>query len=161
MKPSNYLLFAVSYLGLASAASIANPDANLDPIEKRGCFQTGEKYGEQKDEALKAARSACSGPLRGTYNKRETRVKCYNIGNNKHVKLTVGLTGKNAPSSRNIGSDECYRGLEGRIEACPKGDDKEYGNWRYRQVLSYQLRVTHLYFHVTNYCRADPNKGPC
>lgn len=137
MKPSTYLLFAVNYLGLASAASIANPDGSLHPIEKRACFQTGATYGGNKDDALKAARTACNSALKGTYNKRETRVKCYNIGNDKHVKLTVGLTGHNAGSQRNIGSDECYNGLAGRIESCPKGDDKTYGNWRYRQVLLY------------------------
>jgi hypothetical protein len=132
MKPSTYLLFAVNYLGLASAASIPNPDNSLHAIEKRGCFSTGIKYGGDKKNAIEAAKKACNGPLKGKYRKRETRVECYNISSNKHVVLTIGLTGRDAGADRNIGYQECYNGLEGRINACDRGDDHTYGHWRYR-----------------------------
>jgi hypothetical protein len=132
MKPSTYLLFAVNYLGLASAASIPNPDNGLAPMEKRGCFATGISYGNDKKNAISQASKACNGPLKGKYSKRETSVKCYNISSNKHVIFTVGLTGPNANADRNLDYQECYNGLKGRIEACPKGDDHTYGHWRYR-----------------------------
>ncbi|VUC21232.1 unnamed protein product [Clonostachys rosea] len=140
MKASTLVLVAIHYLGLASAASIASPDGIVENLEIRKCFATGEKYGIEKGEAFAAARQACNGPLKGTYSKRETRVRCYNIGRNKQVKLTVGLTGKNAGSTRTIGSDECYNGLSKEISNCEKGGDTTYGNWRYR---------------------ADPNNGLC
>ncbi|RYO77859.1 hypothetical protein DL766_004894 [Monosporascus sp. MC13-8B] len=140
MKPSTLLLFAVNYLGLASAASIANPDDSLHAMEKRACFKTGANFGNDQNAALNAARTACNGPLNGKYNKRETRVRCYNLSQSKHVMLTVGLTGRNAGSTRTIGSDECYNGLTKEIINCGKGGDTTYGNWRYR---------------------ADPNEGRC
>ncbi|KAK7178059.1 hypothetical protein PSPO01_15890 [Paraphaeosphaeria sporulosa] len=133
MKPSTFLLFAVNYLGLASAASIANPDDSVHAMEKRACFSSGANFGNDQNAALNAARTACNGYLKGKYNKRETRVKCYNLSSNKHVKLTVGLTGPNAGSTRKIGSDECYNGLTKEIIKCSKGGDTTYGNWRYRQ----------------------------
>ncbi|EHK21764.1 uncharacterized protein TRIVIDRAFT_111995 [Trichoderma virens Gv29-8] len=139
MKPSTIFISAISYVSLASSAAIANPDDSLNALEKRSCFKTGASYGAEKAAANKAALTACSGALTGTYSKRETRVKCYPIGNNKVVMLTIGLTGKNAPSSRTIYSQECFDGLSKEIE-CSKGGDTTYGNWRYR---------------------ADPNEGSC
>lgn len=132
MKPSTFLLFAVNYLGLASAAAIANPDGSLHAIEKRACFKTGASYGNDQDVALNAVETACKGPLQGKYDKRETRVKCYNLSGNKSVKLTVGLTGSNAGSTRTIGSDECIGGLSKEVVNCQRGGDTTYGNWRYR-----------------------------
>ncbi|KAH8723849.1 hypothetical protein GQ44DRAFT_750667 [Phaeosphaeriaceae sp. PMI808] len=140
MKPSTLLLFAVNYLGLASTASIANPDDSLHTIEKRDCFSSGANFGSDQNAALDAAQSACNGPLKGKYDKRETRVRCYNLSSNKHVKLTVGLTGPDAGSTRTIGSNECVNGLTKEIVNCSKGGDTTYGNWRYR---------------------ADPNEGRC
>jgi hypothetical protein len=136
MKPATLLFFAANSLGLASAASIGSPnDGVLGAVEKRGCFSTGANFGDDRDRALSAARTACQGPLKGNYSKREARVRCYTIssaGSGKHVKLTVGLTGPNAPSSRVIGFDECYDGLSKEINNCGKGGDTTYGNWNYR-----------------------------
>jgi hypothetical protein len=102
-------------------------------VEKRACFKSGANFSSDQNDALKAARTACGGPLtKGKYQKRETRVKCYNIAKNKHVKLTVGLTGSNAPSERKIGFDECLNGLTKEIINCGKGGDTTYGRWRYR-----------------------------
>lgn len=140
MKTSTLLLFAVNYLGLASAASIANPDDSLHAIEKRACFKTGASFGNDQSAALSAAWTACNNDFSGRYNKRETRVKCYNLSSNKQVKLTVGLTGPNAGSTRAIDERECYDGLSSEIFNCGKGGDTTYGNWRYR---------------------ADPNEGRC
>ena len=132
MKPSTLLLFAVNYLGLASAASITNPDKSLHAIEKRKCFESGANFGSAQVAALEAADKACSGPLTGKYHKRETRVECYKISSNKHVKLTVGLSGDDAGSTRKLGGAECYNGLAKEILKCDKGGDTTYGNWRYR-----------------------------
>ncbi|KAL2138561.1 hypothetical protein VTI28DRAFT_6598 [Corynascus sepedonium] len=149
MKVSTLLVAAVSYLGLVSAAAIANPDTNdvLEArdiegrdIEARACFKSGANFSNQRAKARDAAAKACKGPLKGKYHKRETRVRCYNIGGGKHVKLTVGLTGKNAPSERTIGYSECYDGLLSEIMNCGKGGDTTYGRWRFR---------------------ADPNEGYC
>lgn len=132
MKPTTLLLLAVNSLGLASAASIASPDDNLHVLEKRACFKTGANYGSQRTNALDAVKKACEGPLKGTYVRRETRVRCYNIGGNKHVMVTIGLTGSNAPESRALGVDECRGGLNSEIINCGKGGDTTYGRWRYR-----------------------------
>lgn len=132
MKPSTLLFFAVNYLGLASAAAIANPDDSLHAMEKRKCFKTGANYGNDQNAALNAVETACKGPLKGKYNKRETRVKCYNLSGDKSVKLTVGLTGSNAGSTRTIDRDECMNGLTKEVVNCGKGGDTTYGNWRYR-----------------------------
>ncbi|KAK3187360.1 hypothetical protein K4F52_003992 [Lecanicillium sp. MT-2017a] len=142
MKPSTLLLVAINTFTLTSAAPSVDPSVDDVPhaMEKRRCFQSGANFGSDQNAALKAARSACNGPLKGKYNKRETRVRCYNLSNRKHVKLTVGLTGHNAGSTRTIGSDECYNGLIKEIVNCKKGGDTTYGNWRYR---------------------ADPNEGKC
>ncbi|KAH8696989.1 hypothetical protein GQ44DRAFT_665948 [Phaeosphaeriaceae sp. PMI808] len=132
MKPSTILFIAVNYLGLASAASIANRDDSLHTMEKRKCFSTGENFGGDRQAALNAAKQACEGPLKGKYQKRETAVKCYNIADKKHVIFTIGLSGPNAGSTRTLGSDECYNGLASEINSCGKGGDTTYGNWRYR-----------------------------
>jgi hypothetical protein len=136
MQPSTLILCAISYLGVASAASIGKADGSLDALERRACFESGANFSSDQNAALNAARSACNGSLKGKYNKRETRVKCYQLSTNKHVKLTVGLTGPNAGSTRTIDSDECYNGLTSEIIKCSKGGDTTYGNWRYRQVFS-------------------------
>jgi hypothetical protein len=140
MKPSTILFVAVNYLGLASAASIASPDGQVNAVEKRACFESGASFGSQRSTALARARTACTGPLKGKYSKRETRVRCYNLGSNKHVKLTVGLTGPNAPSERTLSYADCLDGLTSEIISCSKGGDTTYGRWRYR---------------------ADPNEGSC
>jgi hypothetical protein len=133
MKPATLLFFAANSLGLASAASVGSPDDGvLSAVEKRACFKSGANFSSDQNDALKAARTACTGPLKGKYSKRETRVRCYNIAGNKHVKLTVGLTGPNAPSTRTIGYSECYNGLVKEIINCGKGGDTTYGRWRYR-----------------------------
>src|SRR5690606_18270887 len=108
MKPATLLFFAANSLGLVSAASIGSPDDGalaldgvLNAVEKRASSKSGANFSSDQNEALKAARTACNGPLtKGTYQKRETRIRCYNIAKNKQVKLTVGLPGSNAPSSR-------------------------------------------------------------
>ncbi|KAL2198297.1 hypothetical protein P885DRAFT_75909 [Corynascus similis CBS 632.67] len=144
MKVSTLLVAAVSYFGLASAAAVANPDSNdvleSRDIHARACFDSGANFGNQRATARDRASTACNGPLKGKYLKRETRVKCYSIGGGKHVKLTVGLTGPNAPDSRTLGYSECYDGLLSEIMNCGKGGDTTYGRWRFR---------------------ADPNEGAC
>ncbi|KAK4243253.1 hypothetical protein C7999DRAFT_18378 [Corynascus novoguineensis] len=144
MKVSTLLVAAVSYLGLASAAAIANPDGDdvleARNIEPRRCFKSGANFANQRANARDAAAKACKGPLKGKYYKRETRVRCYGIGGGKHVKLTVGLTGSNAPGERTLGYSECYDGLLSEIMNCGKGGDTTYGRWRFR---------------------ADPNEGSC
>lgn len=132
MQPSTLLLFAVSYLGLASAVSVAQPEHSLHAMEKRACFKTGANFGNERAAAIEAAKKACNGPLKGTYKKRETAVKCYGIGGNKHVVFTVGLQGANAGSTRTLGAAECLDGLSSEIYNCGKGGDTTYGNWRYR-----------------------------
>ncbi|KAK4247382.1 hypothetical protein C7999DRAFT_41258 [Corynascus novoguineensis] len=136
MKVSTLLVAAVSYFGLVSAAAIANPDINdaleARDIEARACFKSGANFANQRAKARDAAAKACKGPLKGKYHKRETRVRCYNIGGGKHVKLTVGLTGPNAPGERTLGYSECYDGLLSEIMNCGKGGDTTYGRWRYR-----------------------------
>ncbi|KAH7034499.1 uncharacterized protein B0I36DRAFT_316429 [Microdochium trichocladiopsis] len=139
MKPSTLLFVAINYLGLASAAAIT-PDDTLPAIEKRACFDSGASWGSQRGTALTRAQTACNGPLKGTYQKRETRPECYSIGGGKIVRFTVGLTGPNAPEERNLGYAECLDGLTSEIISCGKGGDTTYGRWRYR---------------------ADPNVGTC
>ena len=104
MRPSTLLLCLSATLGLASPVS--DVDSIEHTLQKRTCFATGEKLDGQRKQAYEMARTACRGPLKGTYNKREVRVKCYNLANNKHIKLSLGLTGHNAGSSRNIGEAE-------------------------------------------------------
>ncbi|KFY06851.1 hypothetical protein V492_07686 [Pseudogymnoascus sp. VKM F-4246] len=144
MKPSTLLICAVSYLGLASGAAIASPDDSSiaidNTIEKRACFKSGVKFGGDQNAALKAARTACNSPFKGKYHKGDNRARCYNLASNKHVKLAVGLVGKNAGSTRTLGADECYNGLISEIMKCSQGGETTYGNWRYR---------------------ADPNAGRC
>ncbi|KFY44721.1 hypothetical protein V494_01357 [Pseudogymnoascus sp. VKM F-4513 (FW-928)] len=148
MKPSTLLICAVSYLGVASAVPTASPDDSLNTvenaientIEKRACFGSGVTFGGDQNAALKAARTACNSPLKGKYHKGDNRARCYNLASNKHVKLAVGLVGKNAGSTRTLGADECYNGLISEIMKCSHGGETTYGNWRYR---------------------ADPNAGRC
>ncbi|KAL2206784.1 hypothetical protein CC79DRAFT_1349646 [Sarocladium strictum] len=141
MKLANLSIVAVSYLSLVSAMPVlGSDDASPADLEKRKCFHTGESFGSSREAALDAAEYACTSDLIGTYSKRETRVRCYGIGNGKSVKLTVGLTGKNAPATRRIQFNECVDGLHKEIQNCGRGGDTTYGNWRYR---------------------ADPNKGGC
>ncbi|KAM7201243.1 hypothetical protein V8F20_004989 [Naviculisporaceae sp. PSN 640] len=142
MKPSTLLIIAINYLGLTSAAAVVNPDEALTVanLEKRKCFESGAQWSSARDEAVAAAKKHCNAGLKGKYLKRETRVKCSNLPGNKHVKFTVGLTGSNAPDSRNLGYAECLDGLSSEIYNCKRGGDTTYGRWRFR---------------------ADPNEGKC
>ncbi|CAI6091337.1 unnamed protein product [Clonostachys chloroleuca] len=136
------LLVAVNYLGLASAASIANPADSLYTLNKRNCFESGVSFGSDRGTAVAKARTACNGPLKGTYRKGHShdRSECYNLSGSKQVKFTVGLTGPNAGDSASLSFEDCLDGLSSEIYNCGKGGDTTYGHWRYR---------------------ADPNEGLC
>ncbi|KAK2592571.1 hypothetical protein QQS21_009716 [Conoideocrella luteorostrata] len=138
MQFSHLLVVAVASLGFAPAA--AHPESVDSSLQKRACFKTGEKYGDQRDEAFARVREACRGYFVGTYPKGKLYTKCYNLSGNKHVKLSVGLFGHNAGKTRHLGEAECYDGLKKQVAHCDHGGEKTYGNWRYR---------------------ADPNKGAC
>lgn len=145
MKPSTILFVAVNFLGLASAAAIADPEPYalaepdveaLDPLvsglEKRKCFESGAKWSSVRKNAIAEAEKHCKGKLKGKYKKRETRVVCQNLPGAKHVVFTIGLTGANAPTSRTLGTAECVDGLTSEIQQCARGGDTTYGRWRYR-----------------------------
>jgi hypothetical protein len=140
MKFSALLLIAVKCLGLASALAIANADDNVNVLEERACFESGVTWGNTRDNALVEAQKHCNGIFLGKYNKYETRTKCQNLPGAKHVKFVVGLTGNNAPATRNLGYSECVDGLSSEIIQCSQGGDTTYGRWRFR---------------------ADPNAGDC
>ena len=128
MQFSSLLLVAVASLGFASA----HPEAIDSVIEKRACFKTGEKYGDQRDQAFARVRDACNGYFKGTYTRGKDYTKCYNLSGNKSIKVTVGLRGPNAGKTRYLGPAECYDGLKKQIAHCDKGGEKTYGNWKYR-----------------------------
>ncbi|KAK4188077.1 hypothetical protein QBC35DRAFT_550617 [Podospora australis] len=143
MKPST-ILVAITSLALSTAAApTADPAPNaghVNTIQKRGCFSTGATWGSDQNTALNKAREICDGFFEGTWQKRESHMRCFQLSANKHVKFTVGLMGPNAGATRYLGSDECYGGLISEIVKCSRGGETTYGNWRYR---------------------ADPNDGQC
>lgn len=134
MKLPTSLVLAFSYLSLTSAASISQPEGNLDSLEKRGCFTTGTEWGSQKSAAYRAATEACDGPLQGTYQKGQTRTRCYNIGGGKQAVFTISLRGPKANGPRHIGGSECRDQIGGRIGSCHqnRGDEKTYDYWYFR-----------------------------
>ncbi|KAH6884604.1 hypothetical protein B0T10DRAFT_493468 [Thelonectria olida] len=141
MQLSTLLLYITASISLTSAIAIPEAGDSTQHLQKRACFKTGENFGNQRDLAQDKARFACNKHFKGNWKKRETVVKCYDLGSSgKSVLLTVGLTGPNAGSTRYLDPDECFSGLSSEILNCGKGGDTTYGNWRYR---------------------ADPNSGGC
>ncbi|OAL49304.1 hypothetical protein IQ07DRAFT_681264 [Pyrenochaeta sp. DS3sAY3a] len=109
-------------------------------LEKRKCFSTGEKFGNEKITAKQAASYVCWNKLAGTYRRGDVQLFCADLHNNKRVNFKLGLKGPNAPASRYIGGKECLDGMLSEINSCSHGGETTYGRWYYR---------------------ADPNKGYC
>ncbi|MBV5323575.1 hypothetical protein JZU51_02295 [bacterium] len=134
MRPSTLIAFTVASLGLTSAAATPNPK-DLNVFEKRKCFESGVKYGDEKGEAQQLAKVACRFIFQGTYKKRQYASKCYNLASRKKsVKFAVALSGPNAGATRYLGLDECYDGLHKEVVNCGRGGETTYGNWYYRYV---------------------------
>ncbi|KAF2790252.1 hypothetical protein K505DRAFT_282953 [Melanomma pulvis-pyrius CBS 109.77] len=109
-------------------------------LEKRKCFATGEKFGNERDTARRAAEFVCYNKLASSFSRGTVRSICINLHYNKRVNFKLGLTGPNAPARRTIGGAECRDGMFSEIDSCSKGGETTYGRWYYR---------------------VDPNKGYC
>lgn len=146
MQPSTLLVFAVTCLGWASGVALPEAPASVIPetssanvpdlidsnLQKRACFKSGEKYGDDRETALKRARAVCNDSLSGRYRRGTGYQTCRNISDNKHVMFTVRLSGPNAPTYRDLGADECYGGLSSEVSSCSRGGQTTYGRWYYR-----------------------------
>lgn len=103
-------------------------------LERRKCFSTGEKFGNEKVTAKQAASYVCWNKLAGTYRRGDVQLFCANLHNNKRVNFKLGLKGKDAPVTRYIGGKECLDGMLSEINSCSHGGETTYGRWYYRYV---------------------------
>ncbi|KAK2774009.1 hypothetical protein FQN53_003873 [Emmonsiellopsis sp. PD_33] len=129
-------LLAALTAALASAAVIKDTTSGAQvipgtTIDKRDCYDTGERWGSQRNYAYNYASQACLNAFQGQYAPGDRRALCYNLDSTKKVDFSLELISDNP---RYIDAEECYDGLMKEIHGCDRGGKTSYSNWKYVYV---------------------------
>ena len=124
----NLALAVTAAMALPSDPTVHSEEARN--IQKRGCYTSGESWGDSKDLALQYAAAACNSALgQRTYvSSAPVQAACYNLNSDLKANLQVS---KISAGDQYLDYDDCYDGLQKEINGCSMGGDSSYTNWRY------------------------------
>ncbi|KAI1765201.1 hypothetical protein GGR53DRAFT_490865 [Hypoxylon sp. FL1150] len=126
----------------------------MAPLVSGGCYSGGDKWDSSKDVALRVAKAACNeergGQLRRIYmwgDHPESKTGTVNVNDgDRCIKLEVDYiwdphtsdvskiiymdTGLDDSSS--VPKDQCYDGLQKKINGCEHGGESSYSHWKFK-----------------------------
>lgn len=135
MHSSFLISFLVAYMASGSAlplkeltARTTNDISALESTQK--CYNTGEKWANDKGYALDKAAHFCEEFARGKYMAGADKAHCYNLSTNKKADFQV-MRLKNKGEGY-LGPNECWDKLKEEIN-CGQGGDRTYDSegWRF------------------------------